>query len=147
MEFLDKTGLAYFWGKVKEKLNKKADDDKYQIVTILTNKVKFGNNQTNYTGKVYLNDFDKNNFAGSFPGVYHIACILAVQLCIYSDENAYNNDYQVWLMGNYNILPASIYTSEYDKNNYQEWTYTAPDNVGHFMYGIKYKYTLLLKKD
>ena len=25
-EYLDKTGLSYFWGKVKEKLNNKAND-------------------------------------------------------------------------------------------------------------------------
>lgn len=70
MEYLDKTGLSYFWGKVKEKLNNKADKsdvtnvknqleeqlkykasinqlngkadiDRYQIKTISTNKFKF----------------------------------------------------------------------------------------------------------
>lgn len=69
-EYLDKTGLSYFWGKVKEKLNNKADEsdvinvkyqleqqlnykanrnqlngkadiDRYQVRTISTNKFKF----------------------------------------------------------------------------------------------------------
>ena len=43
MEYLDKTGLAYFWGKVKEKLNKKADNDKYMIDNILSN-IKYESN-------------------------------------------------------------------------------------------------------
>ena len=87
MEYLDKTGLAYFWGKVKEKLNKKADNDKYMIDTFTTQKVTYSGKRLDELVKaVYLTDISKNNFLQTFPSGYHIACILAVHAS-YFDES------------------------------------------------------------
>ena len=86
-EYLDKTGLTHLWSKLKEKLNNKADNDKYKIDTFTTKKVTYSAQRLGKLVRaVYLTDISKNNFSETLPSGYHIACILAVS-ARYFDEN------------------------------------------------------------
>ena len=85
-EYLDKTGLSYLWGKIKGKLNNKADNDKYKIAIFDTKKVTYSAQRLDkLVEAVYLTNISKNNFDQTFPSGYHIACILAVK-AHYFDE-------------------------------------------------------------
>ena len=59
--YLDKTGFAYFWGKIKDNLSSKADIDKYKIATFTTKKVKNATPiTTNEIGGVFFHDMTTN---------------------------------------------------------------------------------------
>lgn len=86
-KYLDKTGLSYLWGKVKEKLNKKADNDKYKIATFTTQKITYSATRLDKLERaVYLTDVSKNNFSETFPSGYHIACILTVRARYFNED-------------------------------------------------------------
>ena len=140
-EYLDKTGLAYFCGKLKEKLNKKADNDKYKVINISTHKIKNEFGDYTFSGSLLLDHPDRNNFAETFPSGYHIMCILAVQLGYFANETDYNNNSEILVMRGYDIMPIV----NYGPGNEQFWV--VYQEGGMNMYGSKEHYTLLLEKD
>ena len=162
--YLDKTGLAYFWGKVKEKLNKKADkasldskadkasldskadNDKYKILNISTNKIKIQQSATSsdgyYTDSLLLDKPNFNNFAETFPSGYHIMCILAVKLIFFANETNYNYDVATDVLGGYSIMPIQYVNSI---GYQQEWSVPQEPTIQN--YGSRAFYTLLIEKD
>lgn len=61
-EYLDKTGLSYFWGKVKEKLNNKADES--DVTNVVTNvkeqleeELKYKANRNQLNGKADIDQY------------------------------------------------------------------------------------------
>ena len=141
--YLDKTGLAYLWGKVKEKLNKKADNDKYKILNISTNKIKIESTTGEYySDSLLLDKPNFNNFAETFPSGYHILCILAVQLIFYANETNYNYDIGKEVLGSYTITPIKYINSI---GYQQEWSVPQEPTIQN--YGSRVFYTLLIEKD
>lgn len=142
MEYLDKTGLAYLWGKMKEKLNKKADNDKYKIDTFTTKKVTYSAKRLDeLVGAVYT-DISKNNFLQQFPSGYHIACILAVR-ATYFDENGTGLNVprpcEIW--------PLSFAPPQFINTGYiQVWSVDLSDDTP-MSTGQQSMLTLLLEKD
>ena len=142
-EFLDKTGLAYFWGKVKEKLNKKADNDKYRIDTFTTQKVTYSGIRLDELVKaVYLTDISKNNFLQTFPSGYHIACILAVH-ATYFDESGIGLNVprpcEIWPL---TLRPPQLANA----GDIQVWSVNLTDDTP-ISTGDQAMLTLLLEKD
>ena len=165
-EFLDKTGLAYFWSKIKAKLNNKANEseiinienqlkykvnrnelngkadlNQYQVRTISTNKFKFTGiiSENSYSNDIYLYKPDQNNFAESLPSGCIIMCILAVKFAYFKNETDYNNNTDYVVSGNYNILPVT----DDGSNTVQTWNVLTGNTMS--MYGAKICYTLLIK--
>lgn len=141
-EYLDKTGLSYLWGKVKEKLNKKADNDKYRIDTFTTQKVTYSATRLDKLERaVYLTDISKNNFLQTFPSGYHIACILAVR-ATYFDENGIGLNVprpcEIW--------PLSLRPPHFDDSGIQVWSVNLSENTP-MSTGDQAMLTLLLEKD
>ena len=52
--YLDKTGLSYFWGKVKEKLNNKADES--DVINV-ENQLNYKADRNQLNGKADLNRY------------------------------------------------------------------------------------------
>lgn len=159
MEYLDKTGLSYFWGKVKEKLNNKADDsdvteklnnkadyDHYKIINISTKKFKFDTikSQDSYLGYLNLIHPEQNNFMQTFPSGYTIECILAVEFAYFETEEKYNNNNATAVRTGYSILPISISAEGQTSTTSQRWS--VRDNGTMNMYGAIIFYTLLVVK-
>ena len=71
MEYLDKTGLAYFWGKIKGKLNNKADKSSLDTVSNKVSKLEpIVNNALIYRGKIK----DNNVTYGAYDsGIYYVS--------------------------------------------------------------------------
>lgn len=142
-EYLDKTGLSYLWGKIKGKLNKKADNDKYKINTFTTQRVTYsGQRLDKLVRAVYLTNISKNNFLETFPSGYHIACILAVS-ARYFDENGNMiiapRPCEIWPLG----LRPSQFANDGD---IQVWSVNLTDDTP-MSTGDYAILTLLLEKD
>ena len=142
-EFLDKTGLAYFWGKVKEKLNNKADNDKYKIDTFTTQKVTYSGKRLDELVKaVYLTDISKNNFLQTFPSGYHIACILAVYASYFDESGIKLNvprPCEIW--------PLSLRPPQFaNAGDIQVWSVNLTEDTP-ISTGEQAMLTLLLEKD
>ena len=174
-EFLDKTGLSYLWSKIKAKLNnkaneseiinienqlkykvnrnelnRKADLDQYAVINISTHKFKFDTplSQNYYKGSLDLLHPDQNNFQMSlFPSGYtEIVCILAVEFAYFENEEKYNNNDAISVVGNYSVLPISIQAEGQTNSTTQKWSFFEPNNKIDNMYGGIIFYTLLIKK-
>lgn len=142
-EYLDKTGLAHLWSKLKGKLNNKADNDKYKVINISTKKGTSGSVQSinSYSDYLHLDNLADNHFEETFPSGYHILCLLAVRFAWYTSEQSYNNNQETSFYYGHNIFPVHKYAF----GNGQKWTFEP--NVTMSIYGVKYYYTLLLEKD
>ena len=143
MEFLDKKGLSYLWSKLKEKLNNKADTDKYKIATFDTQKVTYSAQRLDELVKaVYLTDISKNNFSPTFPSGYHIACILAVR-ANYFDESGNMVDVprpcEIWPL---KLIPSQFLNA----GDVQVWSVNLSEDTP-MSTGDMAKLTLLLEKD
>jgi hypothetical protein len=153
-EYLDKTGLSYLWGKIKGKLNNKADkssldskadNDKYKVINISTKKGTSGSvqSQNSFSDYLRLDNPADNHFEETFPSGYHILCLLAVRFAWYTSEAMYNANNETSFDLGYYIRPIENY--EKTLGHVQKWTFNT--NVTMSIYGVKYYYTLLLEKD
>ena len=144
-EYLDKTGLAYVWGKVKGKLNNKADNDKYRIDTFTTQKVTYsGTRLAELVGVVYFTDISKNNFLQTFPSGYHIACILAVHASYFDEDGIGLNvprPCEIWPI---NFAPPQAHITGSDRT--QVWSVNLSEDTP-ISTGQQAMLTLLLEKD
>lgn len=141
-EYLDKTGLSYLWGKIKGKLNKKADNDKYRIDTFTTQKVTHsGERLDKLVGAVYT-DISKNNFLQTFPSGYHIACILAARATYFDEDGIGLNvprPCEIWPI---NLAPPQFVNTGF----IQAWSVNLEDDTP-MSTGEQATLTLLLEKD
>ena len=139
--YLDKTGFAYFWGKIKDNLSSKADIDKYKIATFTTKIVKNATPiTTNEIGGVFFHDMT-TNLQEPVPDGYKIALLIGFEYSYYADEAAYTNDTKSGLLNVTDHIGAITLNGGDTLQKYGALSTTSWTEYGHIT-----AFTVLLEK-
>lgn len=175
-EYLDKTGLSYFWGKVKEKLNNKAnnsdvtnvknqleeqlkykasinqlngkaDIDQYKIINISTKKFKFDTIKSQDSYLGYLNLIQPEQ--NNFMQTFPSGYTIK---CILAVEFAYFETEEKYNNNNATAVRTGysilpISINAEGQTSTTSQRWSVRDNGTMNMYGAIIFYTLLLEKD
>lgn len=150
-KYLDEGGLTHFWAQVAQKIDAKADDDKYKIMVLRTKKqVADGTlyRQTSYkkwdiTGYMIHLSEPNDFFEDSIPSGYFVKTILSAKRESYDNETDYNNSN--W---HNSYVMSSVQSSDSILQDVANRQQTIQDiALNDFTeYGFSYKVTVLLEK-
>lgn len=133
-KYLDETGLAHFWSKVKEKIN-----GKYKIATFTTKKEHFPSSITTSKRSTYLHHKIINEEINeTLPDGYKVALITNAGYVYYTSEDDYNSDTSI------TVSPGQAYVDAPNNGSQYLFIDFGKDTK---MYGGKWRFVAILERE